>query len=456
MGPVGTGPVGTVPVSTAPVSTVPPPWRPPAPKRSSLLPAIAAAVISLAILAALVVGAVVVVPTMGESAHATWRPAPSPTEAGPPPAVDAPEGEWALWALQSVDIAARQQAEALLAGDEDGYLASADPLEQDLVTRLRRRFSVVRAMGPGVWTQSVTDVVRVSDDFWHVRLKVKYCFGEADCTPTWFEVRSRWRLRDGRLVMTGLDDSGEYDRGPRPWETEELIVRAGRRVIVAAAPANATRLSTTVEAAEAAATVADRFARWGPPPSRYVIYLAGPDEWDRWYGGGLPDWAAGYAIDESGDVVLLGNRYIPREALRTMLVHELTHVSTLASAYVRTTSSTWWLTEGLADYATMIDQPLRKYNAMIPVRSYVRDDWDGNPAIAPPSAEASTEEAAARYGIAFLSVRAIAERYTEEKMLHFYGLVVRERKTLQDASLEALGTSWDTVKAQCVDFIRDA
>ena len=53
---------------------------------------------------------------------------------------------------------------------------------------------------------------------------------------------------------------------------------------MAASKSNAWRLAQAVPAADKAAKVADMFAKWEPAPSRYVIFFAGPEDWQRWYG----------------------------------------------------------------------------------------------------------------------------------------------------------------------------
>jgi hypothetical protein len=112
--------------------------------------------------------------------------------------------------------------------------------------------------------------------------------------------------------------------------------------------------------------------------------------------------------------------------------------------------------EGIADYATMVGRPVRNYEAISPTRSFVRNGWSGDPAVDPPGADASLTEASARYGIAFLAVRHIAEVYTEEKMLAFFGRVVHDNDSLDSAATRELGVAWSTVKAECAQFIRDA
>ena len=66
------------------------------------------------------------------------------------------------------------------------------------------------------------------------------------------------------------------------------------------------------------------------------------------------------------------------------------------------------------------------------------------------------EDAAARYGVGFLAVRRIAEKYGQAKMLDFFGRVVHDAASLDSAAPAALGASWSTVRTDCVSFIRSS
>ena len=83
-----------------------------------------------------------------------------------------------------------------------------------------------------------------------------------------------------------------------------------------------------------------------------------------------------------------------------------------------------------------------------------REILNGDPAVAAPGERASIGEAAARYGIAFLTVRRIADKYGMAKMLDFFGRVVHDAEYLNNAARSALGVPWQTVKADCVRYIR--
>jgi len=416
------------------------------------------------ILALLIALAVSVVGVGGLTAYAAgtgafgatsiWQDTP-PKE--PPPAENAPASAWADWARRSVDDAIKGQAQALVAGDQDAFTGVADPANATLVSDLKRRFGVLRAMGLGVWTEALTGGLKQSGTrSWSGDIKVNYCFGDKNCVAAQITEPSRWEVRNDQLVMVELGKSDSDQNGPRPWETDQLVVKRGSRAIVAATKTNEWRLDSAVAAADKAAAVADTFAKWSPAPNRYVIFLASPAEWTKWYGHEQPEWAAAWAVPVSDTVteVVVRTEVVQQRGLENLLTHELTHVTSLAGKRLGAARS-WWLIEGIAEFATMIDQQLASYDGLDQTHDFVHSSkWDGKPNVDPPSTRASLDEAAARYGVAFLSVRRIAERYGQDKMLAFWGKVVHDNTPLDDASQSALGASWATVSADCASYIR--
>jgi hypothetical protein len=431
----------------------PVPAPPPGPSRATrvtilaLLIALAVSMVGVGALTAYAVG----VGAFG--ATPVWQDT-APKE--PPPAENAPASAWADWARRSVDDAIRAQAQALVAGDQNTFTGLADPANATLVTDLKRRFAVLRAMGLGVWTEALTGGLKQTGSrSWTGDLKVSYCFGDKNCVASQLVESSRWELHNDQLVMVELGKSDPDENGPRPWETDQLIVKRGARAIVAATKANEWRLDSAVAAADKAAVVADAFAKWTPAPNRYVIFLASPSEWSKWYGHEQPDWAAAWAVPVGDTVteVVVRTEVVQQRGLENLLTHELTHVTSLAGKRLGAARS-WWLIEGIAEYATMIGQQINSYDGLDQTHDFVKARWDGKPNVAPPSAKASLDEAAARYGVAFLSVRRIAEKYGQDKMLTFWGQAVHDNRSLDDASLSALGTPWTKVSADCASYIR--
>ena len=221
---------------------------------------------------------------------------------------------------------------------------------------------------------------------------------------------------------------------------------------------NAWRLPEAVKAADRAAKVADTFARWSQPPNRYVIFLAGPTDWKKWYGHEQPEWAAAWAVPVSDTTteVVVRTQVVQQRDLEVLLTHELTHVTSLAGKRNGEGRSAWWLIEGIAEYATMVNKAVKSYEGIVPTRSFVKSKWDGDPAVDPPSSTASLDEAGGRYGVAFLSVRRIADKYGRDKMLTFFGQIVHDATPLETAATNALSTPWATVKADLATSIRTA
>jgi hypothetical protein len=239
------------------------------------------------------------------------------------------------------------------------------------------------------------------------------------------------------------------------------VVRKGNRVVVATTKAYQSRLPSAVSAADRAAVVADSFAGFTvKAPARYTIYLAGASEWKKWYGGTSENWAAARAwpiSDYHSDVVIRADSVRSSE-LENLLRHELTHVTSLAGADIEGDSKDWWwLLEGIAEYASYRGRPVSSYDALTPVRRFVndRDSFDGHVTVEPPDETASLDDAAARYGLAFLCVRRISEKYGEPKMLKFFNAVMQQNKKLDDAAKTALGPAWSTVEKDCVTYIRN-
>ena len=234
-----------------------------------------------------------------------------------------------------------------------------------------------------------------------------------------------------------------------PWDLTPLRAVAGPRVIAAAPEADADRLAGALAAAEKAAAVADRFARWDPPPKRYVVYLAGPDEWHTWWNGEGED-GDGYAEGPYGIEIRTS---LDEDHGRTaLLTHELTHVVTISDQYGD--DGDWWLYEGLAEYAA--DHNGAWTRDRLPyVRQYIKAGrWDGSITLGATPSDATPEDSTALYGLALLAVSCLAKRFGEDHMLDFFAAVVRGYRTLEVASTTAFGTPWPPVAADCAAEIR--
>jgi hypothetical protein len=358
---------------------------------------------------------------------------------------------------EELQSALASQAAALLGGDQAKFLAVADA---GLAGELRRRFTVLRAMQVAGWDESLTDTPKQlpGTDQWRSTVRLRYCFVVAGCTPVAVDVETRWADRGGRLKMVYLGTSTQPELGPRPWEVSDLRIAIGPRVVLAATPRYAGRLAGSLAAAEKAAAVADRYARWGAPPDRYLVYLADADEWRQWYGVSQPTWVAGYAMpvtDDATEIILNGQKVGTAEIVDT-LRHEFSHVVTLAGVR-RSYTDRWWLVEGIAEYVRMAGRSVSSYAGLELTRQYVHGgQWSGEVTLGDPSPTTSVEEANGRYGVAFLAVRCLAERYGEDQMLAFFDAVVRRGGDQDSAAVAQFGGSLGAVAADCAGYVRAA
>ncbi|GGM78322.1 hypothetical protein GCM10007977_094800 [Dactylosporangium sucinum] len=369
--------------------------------------------------------------------------------AGLPAGPVVPEGENPLYAIQEV---LERQSVALLRGDRGGYLRSIPAAQGELRAQATARFGALTALRVRKWTMTTIGIPSRVDDIWKLPVDVSYCFDRDDCTPVDARVETRWAVPNGRLQLVA------YEGSDRPWDGgTALIVRDGARVTVASAVADPEIIDRVLRAAETAAATDDRFAAaFGGPPQRYHVYIAGDEEWAEWYGGASEN-AAAFTIPLAPGVsdVVVDRRTVTSDGwATTLLTHEFAHVVTLGGG--SPPYHTWWLTEGIAEYiadadGSVLDADLRS------VRPYVAaGKWDGTVTLGPPPLDTSLADANARYGIAFLTVRYLADRFGEDKMLAFFTQVVHRRATPDAASRSVFGTAWAPVAKDAATSIRAA
>jgi len=350
-----------------------------------------------------------------------------------------------------------QQSAALLNGDLPGYLAATDPANAALRAGMTTRFNSLRAMRVVNWDQTIAGRVTASaGGAWDAPVQLHYCFVVATCTPVTIVVDTRWQIAGKQIQLTLFGSSTADQVGPRPWEVSDLQAVVGNRVVVAGMKKWANRLAGILAAAERAAAVTDRYAKWGDPPTRYIVYVAGPDEWAQWYGVQQAGWVAAYAMpltDTYTEIVLNATKVAVSDA-REVLQHEFTHVVTLSGVH-KTYPESWWLIEGIAEYVQNVGAPISMYRALGDGRKYVHGGtWNGAVALGEPDANASTSDANGRYAVAYLAVRRLAERFGEPKMLDFFNAVARNGQAPDQASAAVFGQPWAAVADDCAKYVR--
>ncbi|MFF5178614.1 hypothetical protein ACFY2Q_11405 [Micromonospora sp. NPDC000316] len=351
----------------------------------------------------------------------------------------------------------QRQSTALLGGDQSAYLAIADPATH---TDLRRRFAALRALKVTVWRAEPSGLpapIVGRPGEWRLLVRFQYCFVAPDCRPSPVLIGTRWRENGDQPRLAAMEESKSAETGTRPWEISELAVAIGARTIVATTPALRGKLPGLLAQAEAAARVADGYVVAGSPPDRYRIFYAGRTEWQRWYGGGRPQWTGGYAVTVGGGhhEVVLSAEGLPSSGTDDLLRHELTHAASLPErGYPGKT--TWWLVEGLAEIAGAGGQPVERYEGLAEVRKLVRGSWDGRLEGITPADDAEAERVGGSYGIGYLAVRHLVDRFGPDQVLAFFKAVVHERKALDVAAEEVFGERWSTLHDECVAYVRAA
>ncbi|MER7439483.1 hypothetical protein [Micromonospora avicenniae] len=359
------------------------------------------------------------------------------------------------------DLAARiaaaleRQSAALLAGDQAGFLAVAEPTAH---VDLRRRFNALRALQVSTWRAEVTGLPTALPDRpgeWRILVRFQYCFAAPGCRPSPVLAGTRWRDAGQQPRLVAVEESKSAETGTRPWEVDELVVSTGARTTVATTPALRGKLPALLAQAEAAAKVADRYAVAGSPPDRYRIYYAGRAEWERWYGGGRPKWTGGYAVNVGGGhhEVVINADGTTAAGLDDLLRHELTHAASLPEQGYPG-KATWWLVEGLAEYAGSDGQPVSRYQGLAQVRELVRGGWNGRLDGLAPDDDAPAARVAGSYGLGYLAVRHLVDRFGEQRLLAFVAAVLHDRTPPEQAAEQVFGEAWSALHSQCVAYIR--
>jgi hypothetical protein len=264
----------------------------------------------------------------------------------------------------------------------------------------------------------------------------------------------------GRWQITGIVDADErWARSqPPPWLAQPLHIRGGTRVVVAAPAALAAAADTITPLAEQAAAAVERYTRPTARPDRYVIYLAGPGEEARWYGKLRPHPnVIGMAVPLSRrqiDIVLPMDRLEPaHHAL--VLRHEMGHVLTLLGEpgdHDYRPRIPEWAAEGIAEYIGWTANPPGDYPRLPGIRRYLAAHrWNGTLPV--PIDYADQLATSATYGLNYLLLRHLADRFGEPAMLRFIDLTLRRGDPPESAALAVYGQPWTRLTTQAATAI---
>ncbi|WP_320069532.1 hypothetical protein [Micromonospora sp. RTGN7] len=352
-----------------------------------------------------------------------------------------------------------RQADALLGGDRAGFLAIAEPAARPALTR---RYAALRALRVTVWRPEQTGLpatVPGRPDESRLVVRFQYCFVLPDCRPSPVLIGTRWREDAGTSRLVAVEESRSAEAGARPWEASELVAAVGPRTVVATTPALRGKLPGLLRQAEAAARVADGYVVDGAPPDRYRIFYAGRAEWLSWYGGGRPKWTGGYAVTVGGGhhEVVLNAGGLSATGTDDLLRHELTHAASLPERGYPG-KATWWLVEGIAEYVGVGGAPVSRYEGLAEVRELLAPagGWNGRLDALTPADDAPARRVSGSYGVGYLAVRHLVDRFGEHRLLAFFRAVVHDRRPLDEASGQAFGQPWTALHDECVGYARSA
>lgn len=357
------------------------------------------------------------------------------------------DGQWRAFAEAHIKRAMDARKQAIRDGNLEQYLDVIDPDAPELRRSMERVFTNIQQLGIGWWHESHIDVYEVPTGpidletfIWRSGAQLRFCFGTSSCPPETAESWLMWRFRDGRMVLTDVEPVPTgYD--PRPWDVADLVVARGERTVLAASTTSGFSPEEYLDRAEAAAAIADSFAHWDPPPTRYIVFLADSAEFDTWVGVGAERLAVGVYLT-AGQISIDVPGTGP-SGMQDIFVHEMTHATTMPP-YGNTLSFVK-LPEGMAEYATMVGRPVSQYRGL----NAVAQSLDTDPATLDPRVHKN-----AQYGVAFLTLRYLADTFGEDAMLRFYYRVVYQGELEPVAANLVFNRDWTSLEAEIDAHIR--
>ncbi len=355
--------------------------------------------------------------------------------------------------LKAVSETLARQRNSLLSGDEAGYLAVLDAqAAQADRERLTLQFRSLRAMKVAAWSDRTETLEPAHGGLWKITLVSSPCFVVDSCARAQAEAVTVWRITGREATLLKWAPGEER---PHPWQVSELVSLSGKRTVVATVKAREAILASLLAAAEKAALVADRFAREGAPPERYVVYWAPAAEWRIWFDRDPAEWVGGVAVPSSAEryELILNSDDLDPDEVDSLLRHELTHASSLPGR-VTGGKEVWWLMEGLAQLAEMEGTLVSAHEGLGEVARVMKSTANARLDIPEPPVGASHAEVTGHYAAAFLGVRCIAERYGEPALVEYFHAVMHGRRSAAAGADEVLGVQWPDLERECLDYIR--
>jgi hypothetical protein len=248
--------------------------------------------------------------------------------------------------------------------------------------------------------------------------------------------------------------------GRAPWLDARLEFITGKRATVIASADLKNRMPAALAAADAAASVADRFAEW-IWPARYIVYLANPAEWSAWIArspntDNVVAYAAAPSTSSEAVVVNMAVQDTNADSLVSVLRHEFGHVVTLLGVNRNRVTAPRLFVEGIAEYIAEDGLPLSAYLPLSIARRFIHSGrWNGDlDSVEELFRSDRLEDVEAAYAMGMLTWRCISDRYGRPKLLDFAEQMLRKAADTDTAATIGLGEPWSKVNAACAPYLR--
>lgn len=420
---------------------------------------------------------------VGTAALVDGVPAPSARGTAPQARVAPPVGDPQSRERRETAVRAllEERGAALLARDEQAFLAAVDPAAPELRERQAALFAALAEVPLSTWryvldptrarpSDAVLDREYGADRWWAPDVVLEHALAGYDDRPTVDLQYLTFVERDGRWWLAADDDFAAIglETGRRLWDQGPVAAVRADDVLVLGRPSDERLLRNVAAlAAQAVPRVTDV---WGEDWRRgLVVLVPGSSEelGELLDSDGPLDQIAAVAtaelsgaageFDPSGDRVVVNPGPFSRLGQlgrQVVLTHEVTHVATRRATGPSVPA---WLAEGFADYVGYrgVELPLalsaRELRAdvragRVPDRLPLDSAFDGaNPALAQ------------AYEQSWLAVRHLVEVHGEEPVLRFYRAVGALRDADPAAAVEqALAAELGTTTAQLTEGWRAA
>jgi hypothetical protein len=375
----------------------------------------------------------------------------------------------------SVDDVLTAQGRALVSGDRAGFLrpvAHADAKTRALYGML---YANLRALHVARWDQIAVedgyDPAGALDGVRTEHLMVLYCFGDAACSATTVVMVVKIRAAGGTSEIVSAATPAVartwYSRDTEvpPWALTPLRFAAAGRVIVAATGAESSALTSTLAIATRAVAVADRYAHW-TRPHYYVLYLASTSEFIKWFSPDHPSRnTLGYTYNLSpgdAEVTIAMSRaaaYPWMGGVAGVVQHEFGHVATMSGldpyGSSRAMAGEDSFLEGIAELCAYDGHTSWGRSRYGDVRDYIHSGkWSGHAFLTKEFDSSDNTIVSAAYGIGYLAMRRMVERFGKARTLDFWGAVERDDADFDHASRQILGNPWSRIEADIKSYVK--